>query len=163
MTFSLDPGSTPAQAATLSDSVGGGAGRGGSDNTAQGPLVVVQQPRSASPPRPAPRTNQNNTDNSLRNGYAAISHSVSGETAPIGLGFLAAGPAGAIIGGAALPVLVAASMWRARRREHDTNTNSGTNGTGNDGSKSNRDRSGSGSGGRGNGSGGRHHSPNGPG
>jgi hypothetical protein len=98
---------------------------------------------------------------------------VSGETAAIGLGFLAAGPAGALIGGAALPVLVAASMWRARRREHDENANSGANGTDRNGSG--RDRSGSGSGagrgnaggrgnsgGRGNG-GGRHRSPNGSG
>ncbi|HEY9353661.1 MAG TPA: hypothetical protein VIP28_10435 [Nocardioides sp.] len=85
---------------------------------------------------------------------------MSSETAAIGLGFLAAGPVGAIVGGAALPVLVAASMWRARRREHDENTNSAGNGTG-DSSGSGRDRSGSGSGG-GNG-GGRHRSPNGPG
>ncbi|MEU1908381.1 hypothetical protein ACFV4E_22955 [Streptomyces hygroscopicus] len=84
---------------------------------------------------------------------------MSGETAAIGLGFLLAGPAGAIAGGAALPVLAAASVWRARRREHDANTNSGTNGTNNG---SGRDRSGSG-GGRGNGGGGRHSSPNGSG
>jgi hypothetical protein len=96
---------------------------------------------------------------------------VSGETAAIGIGFLVAGPAGAIVGGAALPVLVAASMWRARHREHDENANSGTNEAGrNDRSGSGRDRSGSGgrsnSGGRGNGGGsggGRHHSPNGSG
>jgi hypothetical protein len=96
---------------------------------------------------------------------------VSGETAAIGLGFLAAGPIGAIIGGAALPVLLAASMWRARRREHDENTNSGANDNGSSGSNSGRDRSGrdrSGSGGgRGNngnsGGGGRHRSPNGNG
>ncbi|MFF8910495.1 hypothetical protein [Streptomyces olivaceoviridis] len=79
---------------------------------------------------------------------------MSGETAAIGLGFLAAGPVGAIIGGTVLPVLVAASMWRARRHEHDENTN----GTGNDRSNSNRDRSGSG--GR-KANGGRHHTPNG--
>ncbi|KFG02488.1 hypothetical protein IQ62_01730, partial [Streptomyces scabiei] len=72
---------------------------------------------------------------------------MSGETAAIGLGFLAAGPIGAIVGGAALPVLVAASMWRARRREHDENANSGTNEAGRN------DRSGSGSGGRSNGGG----------
>ncbi|MCX4911820.1 hypothetical protein [Streptomyces sp. NBC_00878] len=94
---------------------------------------------------------------------------MSGETAAIGLGFLAAGPVGAIVGGATLPVLVAASMWRARRREHDENANGDANGTGgNDCSGSGRDRSGSGSGsgGRGNGNGGgggRHHSPNGSG
>ena len=119
------------------------------------------------PPRPAPRANQNNTDNSLRNGYAAISHSVSGETAAIGIGFLVAGPIGAIVGGAALPALVAASMWRARRREHDENTNDQANSGGSDSTKSGRDRSGSGggrgnAGGRGNG-GGRHRTPTGPG
>lgn len=165
---SINPGSMAPQPATLSDSVGGGAGRGGSDNPTQGPLVVVQQPRNPSPPRPAPNRSRDNTDNSLRNGYAAISHSVSGETAAIGLGFLAAGPIGAIVGGAALPVLVAASMWRARRREHDENTNT-SNGTGSDTSGARRDRSGSGTGsggGRGNGSGsggGRHRTPNNPG
>ncbi|MFJ3043622.1 hypothetical protein [Streptomyces tendae] len=92
---------------------------------------------------------------------------MSGETAAIGIGFLTAGPVGAIIGGAALPVLVAASMWRARRREHDENTNNDSNGSQSDGSKSGRDRSGSGggrsNGGAGNGSGGRHRSPNGQG
>lgn len=175
---SIDPGSHNPQPATLSDGNGGGAGRGGSNNPAQGPLVVVQQPRNPSPPRPAPRTNRSNTDNSLRNGYAAISHSVSGETAAIGLGFLAAGPIGAIVGGAALPVLVAASMWRARRREHDDNTNSQDNGNGSGSTRTGRDRSGSGSGGgrgnaggRGNGGGsgggsgggGRHKTPKGPG
>ncbi|MFH8813148.1 hypothetical protein ACH4GZ_39115 [Streptomyces hygroscopicus] len=157
--FDLTP-----SAATPSDGSGGGAGRGGSQNGAGSPLVVVQQPRNAAPPRPAPRRNQSNTGNSLRNGYAAISHSVSGETAAIGLGFLLAGPAGAIAGGAALPVLAAASVWRARRREHDANTNSGTTGTGTN-SGSGRDRSGSGSsgsgGGRGNSGGGRHRSLNG--
>jgi hypothetical protein len=85
---------------------------------------------------------------------------VSGETAAIGLGFLLAGPAGAIVGGAALPVLVATSMWRARCREHDENTNSGTTQSGPGRSDSGRDRSGSG-GGRGNGSGGKHRSSNG--
>ena len=127
--------------------------------------MVVQQGRGASPPRPAPRQSQGSADTSLRNGYAAISHGVSGETAAIGLGFLAAGPVGAIIGGATLPVLVAASMWRARRREHDENTNTSTGGAGgNDRSGASRDRSGSGSGGgRGNSGGGRHRSPNSPG
>ncbi|MEW1754090.1 hypothetical protein [Streptomyces angustmyceticus] len=92
---------------------------------------------------------------------------MSGETAAIGLGFLLAGPAGAIIGGAALPVLAAASMWRARRHEHNENTNSGATGT--DRNALGRDRSGSGSGGgrgRDNGAGGgggRHRSPNGSG
>ncbi|WP_333758822.1 hypothetical protein [Streptomyces sp. ISBFB 2968] len=95
---------------------------------------------------------------------------MSGETAAIGIGFLAAGPVGAIVGGAALPVLVAASMWRARRREHDENANNDSNSSQSDGSKSGRDRSGSGggsgrgrgsgSGGAGNGAGGRHRSPN---
>jgi hypothetical protein len=83
---------------------------------------------------------------------------VSGETAAIGLGFLAAGPVGAVIGGAALPVLLAASMWRARRREHDENNNS-TSQTGTDTSNPGRDRSGSGGGGRGNGAAGQHRSP----
>lgn len=87
---------------------------------------------------------------------------MSGETAAIGLGFLAAGPVGAIVGGAALPVLVAASVWRARRREHDENANSGANGDDRSGSGQNRSGSGSG-GGRGNGGRGQHRSPNGPG
>ncbi|MGW2384423.1 hypothetical protein [Streptomyces sp. NPDC001658] len=65
---------------------------------------------------------------------------MSGETAAIGLGFLAAGPIGAIVGGAVAPAVVAAMMWRARRAEHDQNTNA--NSTGNPGS----DRSGAGSG-----------------
>ena len=136
----------------------GGAGRGGSLTSTDGPLVVVQQGRSSSPPRPAPQPRQASTDGALRNGYAAISHSVSGETAAIGLGFLLAGPAGAIVGGAALPVLVAASVWRARRREHDENTNSQADGHGSGRSDSSRDRSGGGGG-----NGGRHRSPNGPG
>ncbi|WP_030188132.1 hypothetical protein [Streptomyces violaceorubidus] len=94
---------------------------------------------------------------------------MSGETAAIGIGFLTAGPVGAIIGGATLPVLVAASMWRARRREHDDNTNNNSTSNDSDGSKSGRDRSGSGGGsgrGRGNGSGGGgggHRTPNGSG
>ncbi|RSN38785.1 hypothetical protein DMH12_37380 [Streptomyces sp. WAC 04229] len=94
---------------------------------------------------------------------------MSGETAAIGIGFLTAGPIGAIVGGVTLPALVAASMWRARRREHDENTNNDPGSNGSDGSKSGRDRSGSGGGsgrGRGNGSGGgagRHRTPNGSG
>lgn len=174
---SLNPEPTPPQPNTHSDSAGGGAGRGGSGNTQQAPLVVVQQPRNTTPPRPAPRTNQPKPDNSLRNGYAAISHSVSGETAAIGIGFLVAGPVGAIVGGAALPVLAAASMWRSRRREHDENSNNGSdNGSGSgsgSASGSGGGRSGSGSGGgRGNGGGrnnsgsgggGRHRTPKGPG
>jgi hypothetical protein len=94
---------------------------------------------------------------------------VSGETAAIGLGFAAAGPVGAIIGGATLPVLVAVSMWRARRAEHDADTNSATNAAGDDRNRNGgRDRAGD-RGGRGNGNGngagggGRHRSPNGPG
>ncbi|MFJ7023275.1 hypothetical protein ACIQUW_33430 [Streptomyces sp. NPDC101117] len=101
---------------------------------------------------------------------------MSGETAAIGIGFLVAGPVGAIVGGAALPVLAAASMWRARRREHDENSNSGSDndsGSGSaSGSGSGGGRSGSGSGGgRGNGGGrnnpgsgggGRHRTPKSP-
>jgi hypothetical protein len=101
---------------------------------------VVQQGRGAAPPRPAPRPSQGNADNSLRNGYAAISHSVSGETAAIGVGFILGGPVGAIIGGAVAPVALAALMWRSRRAEHDNNSNG--NGSGNAPS----DRSGSGPG-----------------
>ncbi|MFI2620374.1 hypothetical protein [Streptomyces sp. NPDC018584] len=93
---------------------------------------------------------------------------MSGETAAIGLGFLAAGPVGAIVGGATLPVLVAASIWRARRREDDANANdaatNGPNGTGD--SRTGRDRNGTGSGGgRGtsNGSGGGRRTPDGAG
>jgi hypothetical protein len=56
--------------------------------------------------------------------------------------------------------LVAASLWRARRREHDENTNADTGRGGVD--RLGRDRSGSGGGGRGN-AGGRHRTPNGPG
>ncbi|MEU8682999.1 hypothetical protein [Streptomyces sp. NPDC048611] len=96
---------------------------------------------------------------------------MSGETAAIGLGFLLAGPVGAIIGGVTLPALAAASMWRARRREHDENTNrNDANGTGTGGA--NRDRAGSGGGSQGNGrargngsgsgSNNRHRSPNRP-
>lgn len=127
---SVDPGSTAPSSFTLGDNGGGGAGRGGSENSSQGPLVVVQQPRGSAPPRPAPNRSQGNTDNSLRNGYAALSHSVSGETAAIGVGFLVAGPVGAIVGGVAGPALAAAVMWRSRRREHDENTNQNSAGTG---------------------------------
>ncbi|MEW9521783.1 hypothetical protein [Streptomyces tubercidicus] len=173
--FSLTPSD-----ATASDIGGGGAGRGGSENPAQGPLVVVQQPRSAAPPRPAPRRSRDNTDNSLRNGYAAISHSVSGETAAIGAGFLLGGPIGAIIGGSVGPVVAAALMWRARRREHDENTNQNGAGNGLGNGSSGRDLGGSGrgnsgrnngaSGGRGNGrsggnnrhGGGQHNNPKTP-
>ncbi|WP_329376072.1 hypothetical protein [Streptomyces sp. NBC_01483] len=88
---------------------------------------------------------------------------MSGETAAIGIGFLTAGPVGAIVGGATLPALLAVSMWRARRAEHDDNANGGTNETRADRNGSGRDRSNSG-GGRGNGGGGgRHRSPNGDG
>lgn len=146
----------------------GGAGRGGSHTSSAAPLVVVQQGRSASPPRPAPRPAQTPTDTTLRNGYAAISHSVSGETAAIGIGFLVAGPVGAIVGGTALPVLVAASMWRARRREHDENTNQAGDRSGLGRDRAGRDRTGSGGGGgrrhQADGTGGgRHRTPNSPG
>ncbi|MEU3260962.1 hypothetical protein ABZ694_24770 [Streptomyces albidoflavus] len=89
---------------------------------------------------------------------------MSGETAAIGIGFLAAGPIGAIVGGATLPALVAASMWRARRREHDQDSNSNQNASTNPaGPSRDRDRSGGGRG-RNNGTdGSRHNSPNGPG
>lgn len=154
--FDLSP--TPS-GATGSDISGGGAGRGGAANGSQGPLVVVQPPRSPSPPRPAPNRSQTNTDNSLRNGYAAISHSVSGETAAIGAGFLIAGPVGAIVGGVAAPAVLAAAMWRSRRREHDENTNRNGTGAGNSG----RDPfgNGRGNGGRNNGGGGRNNTPGG--
>ncbi|MFI9194167.1 hypothetical protein ACIG0A_33315 [Streptomyces californicus] len=145
--FTLDPASTPQPVATASDGSGGGAGRGGSQNGSQGPLVVVQQPRNTAPPRPAPQRSQGNTDNSLRNGYAAISHSVSGETAAIGVGFLLGGPVGAVIGGAAGPVIAAAMMWRNRGREHNETTNQNT-------TPGSNGRDSSGSAGRGNGGGG---------
>lgn len=109
--------------ATTSDNSSGGAGRGGAQEGKNGPLVVVQPPRASSPPRPAPPSPRANVDNTLRNGYAAISHSVSGETAAIGLGFMAAGVFGAIAAGVAAPVAVAAMMWRQREREHDENAN----------------------------------------
>ncbi|MFF2731795.1 hypothetical protein ACFVS9_28290 [Streptomyces sp. NPDC058008] len=163
---SVEPDSTTPSSFTLGDSMGGGAGRGGSENGAQGPLVVVQQPRNAAPPRPAPNRSQGNTDNSLRNGYAALSHSVSGETAAIGVGFLVAGPVGAIVGGVAGPALAAAVMWRSRRREHDDNTNRNSASTGSPSrSPRNSDR---GNGARNTGSrntpgGGRNHTPNGRG
>lgn len=148
---------------------GGGAGRGGSSNTAQGPLVVVQQPRAAAPPRPAPRPQQGSADTSLRNGYAAISHSVSGETAAIGLGFLLGGPVGAIIGGTVAPAALAALMWRSRNAEHDANSNtSGARDGAADrsrpggGSPGGRGRGNGGGTGRNNGSGGgRHQAPKG--
>lgn len=164
--FSIDPGSTTSPDATLSDNVGGGAGRGGSDNSPQGPLVVVRQPRSASPPRPAQRSTQGNSDNSLRNGYSAISHSVSGETAAIGVGFLLGGPVGAIVGGLAGPALAAAVMWRSRRSEHDENTNGNGAGAGNPSRDSSRNgrgnggRNGDGTGRNNNPGGGRHRTPN---
>lgn len=155
-TFTLDP-SAVSPDATVGDNGGGGAGRGGSQNGSGSPLVVVQQGRGASPPRPAPRTSRDDTGNTLRNGYAAISHSVSGETAAIGLGFLLGGPIGAVIGGAVAPAALTALMWRSRQADHDANSNDTGSGNGS------ADRSGSGSGsgggsgnqGRGNGGGGR--------
>lgn len=148
--MSADTISPAGDAPSPHSGVSGGAGRGGSSNTAQGPLVVVQQPRAASPPRPAPRPKQS-ADTSLRNGYAAISHSVSGETAAIGLGFLLGGPVGAIIGGTVAPAALAALMWRSRNAEHDANSNT----TGTRDGVSDRSRSGGGSpGGRGRGNGG---------
>ncbi|ACX71149.1 hypothetical protein pZL12.72c [Streptomyces phage ZL12] len=161
--FTLDPASTPQPGATASDGSGGGAGRGGSQNGSQGPLVVVQQPRNPAPPRPAPQRSQGNTDNSMRNGYAAISHSVSGETAAIGVGFILGGPVGAVIGGAAGPVIAAAMMWRNRGREHNetTNQNTTSGSNGRDSSGSAGRGNGGGGGGRGNGSGGgQHRTPN---
>ncbi|MDX3520732.1 hypothetical protein PV725_22725 [Streptomyces scabiei] len=131
------------------DGTSGGAGRGGSSTAAQGPLVVVQQPRAAAPPRPAPRPKQSRADTTLRNGYAAIAHSVSGETAAIGLGFLVGGPVGAVIGGAVGPAALAALMWRGRNAEHDANSNTADPGRGS------TDRSGSHGGTNGTGRGGR--------
>lgn len=142
--------------------------------------MVVQQGRGASPPRPAPSTSRDNTGNSLRNGYAAISHSVSGETAAIGLGFLVGGPIGAVIGGTVAPAALAALMWRARDTEHDANSNDTGAGSGDsDRSRSRRDgaggnqgrgntRGGGGGAGRNNGNGGgsgggRHKGPKGNG
>lgn len=166
--FVLDP-STVTPDATHGDVSGGGAGRGGGQNGSGSPLVVVQQGRGAAPPRPAPRPSQGNTDNSLRNGYAAISHSVSGETAAIGLGFLAAGPVGAILAGAAAPVVLAAMMWRGRQAQHDENSNGngpadGTQDRPGTGSRRGSDGTGgTGNSGRGNGAGGaggdRHKAP----
>lgn len=120
---SISAGPSMPPDATAGDGTGGGAGRGGSQNGSGSPLVVVQQGRGASPPRPALRRSRDDTDNSLRNGYAAISHSVSGETAAIGLGFILGGPVGAIIGGAVAPAALAALMWRSRNAEHDANNN----------------------------------------
>ncbi|MGV2914712.1 hypothetical protein [Streptomyces alfalfae] len=114
---------TPPSGTTDSDMAGGGAGRGGAQNPSQSPLVVVQGGRQPAPPRPAASPSPANQDNTLRNGYAAISHSVSGETAAIGLGFLLGGPVGAVIGGAAGPAAAAAIAWRARRRQDDENAN----------------------------------------
>ena len=132
----------------------GGAGRGGSGTAAQGPLVVVQQPRAAAPPRPAPRPKPARADTTLRNGYAAIAHSVSGETAAIGLGFLVGGPVGAVIGGAVGPAALAALMWRGRNAEHDANSNTADPGRGSsDRSGSHGGTNGTGGGGRGDGGG----------
>lgn len=148
-TVAPDPATPPG--VTVSDTQGGGAGRGGGQNGSGSPLVVVQQGRGAAPPRPAPRPSQDSADNSLRNGYAAISHSVSGETAAIGLGFLLGGPVGAIIGGTVAPAALAALMWRSRRAEHDENSNDTSTGDA-DRSGSRRDGSGRpGDQGRGNG------------
>ena len=140
--------------ATTSDGADGGAGRGGSQNGSGSPLVVVQQGRGASPPRPAPSRSSDHADNSLRNGYAAISHSVSGETAAIGLGFLLGGPIGAIIGGTIAPAALAALMWRSREAEHDANSNDTRSGNaGSDRSGSRTNAGGTGNQGRSNGSG----------
>lgn len=140
---------------TTSDGGSGGAGRGGASTGPGSPLIVVQPPRTAAPPRPAPDRSQANADNSLRNGYAAISHSVSGETAAIGAGFLLGGPVGAVVAGVAAPAAVAAVAWRARRGEHNENANLSGAGSGNSG----RNSSG---GGRGNGGGtGRNNAPGG--
>lgn len=155
---------------TTSDGGSGGAGRGGASTGSGSPLVVVQPPRAAAPPRPAPDRSRTNADNSLRNGYAAISHSVSGETAAIGAGFLLGGPVGAVVAGAAAPAAVAAVAWRARRREDNENANRHGAGSGNSpgAGSGNSDRNSSG-GGRGNGGGtgrnnapggGRHRTPN---
>ncbi|MCA1223498.1 hypothetical protein [Streptomyces sp. 8L] len=88
---------------------------------------------------------------------------MSGETAAIGIGFLLGGPVGAVIGGVTAPALVAASMWRSRRREDDENANTNGAGTTNSGRDSGqRDRRNGGGSGSGNGSGGgQHRSPNG--
>ncbi|MFB8182602.1 hypothetical protein ACFC8N_42765 [Streptomyces sp. NPDC055966] len=89
---------------------------------------------------------------------------MSGQTAAVGLGFLVGGPVGAVIGGVAAPVALAAVMWRSRRAEHDEAANQNGAGTGN----TSRDSSGSGrgngsgnGGGRNNGGAGRHDSPGG--
>lgn len=161
-TVTPDPSTTP-PGVTVSDGQGGGAGRGGGQNGSGSPLVVVQQGRGAAPPRPARNPSRGNADNSLRNGYAAISHSVSGETAAIGIGFLLGGPVGAIIGGSLAPAALAALMWRRRSAEHDENSNG--DGSGIADSRSDRpgarDRTG-GTGGRNNGNrpdDGRHKTP----
>ena len=137
----------------MGDGQGGGAGRGGGQNGSRGPLVVVQQGRGSAPPRPAPRPSRDDTDNSLRNGYAAISHSVSGEAAAIGVGFLLGGPVGAVIGGAVAPAALAALMWRSRQAEHDENSNDARSGNGSSDSSGSRGAGGSGDRGRGNGRG----------
>jgi hypothetical protein len=104
-------------------------------------LVVVNDRSKTSPPRPAPPERRTRADNTLRNGYAAIAHSISGETAAIGAGFLAAGTAGAIAAGAVAPFALAAVMWRARRKEDERSSNGPAFRTGSGG------MSGSGSGG----------------
>lgn len=144
---------------TSSDGGSGGAGRGGASTGSGGPLVVVQPPRAAAPPRPAPDRSRANSDNSLRNGYAAISHSVSGETAAIGAGFLLGGPVGAVVAGVAAPATVAAVAWRARRREHNENANRSNASPGNSGRDSSGNRRGNG--GRNGGGTGRNNSPGG--
>lgn len=165
-TFTLDP-SAATPDATHGDNGGGGAGRGGGQNGSGSPLVVVQQGRGSAPPRPAPNPSRDTTDNSLRNGYAAISHSVSGQTAAVGLGFLIGGPVGAIVGGTVAPAALAALMWRARRGEHDENSNDTGTTNGATDRPGARDRNGAGDRGRNNGggagrdNGGRHRTPNG--
>jgi len=88
---------------------------------------------------------------------------VSGETAAIGLGFLLAGPIGAVIGGTLAPAALAALMWRSRTAQDDTNSNDpgnrsgsdrdgarGAGGTGNQGGGNGRNNgSGNGAGGHG--------------
>jgi hypothetical protein len=95
-----------------------------------------------------------------------MAHSVSGETAAIGVGFLLGGPVGAFVGGALAPAALAALMWRGRSAEHDANSN--TPGTGSGASDRSGSRSNGGGGqGRGHGgngtggSGGRSKSPSG--
>ncbi|WP_331756188.1 hypothetical protein OHA04_45665 (plasmid) [Streptomyces sp. NBC_01590] len=91
---------------------------------------------------------------------------MSGETAAIGVGFLVAGPVGAIIGGVAGPAIAAAVMWRSRRREHDENTNQNGAGASNSGrdplgnGRGNGGRNGGGTGRNNSPGGGRHRTPN---